>query len=286
MLIDFRVRPPFKSFLGSFLYRPRNPDAAPQNIPPLQIGLKPYRSFTEQSMSAFWEEFERAGIDLGVVMGRTAPPEFGSIPNEDVAELVATNPKKLIGFGSVGGTDIATSLAAIDRIVALGLRGVAMDNGYWAMHEDDPRLFPVYEKIQQAGLILSLTSSMFIGADMSYCMPVHLQRVARRFPDLPILVPHGGWPWTTEMCAVAFQCSNVYLVMDFYMHVPNMPGAEQYLRSANYFLSHRILYGSSYPVWSLEQSVEQFRALAFANDEIRQRCMGGNAARLLGLRQG
>ncbi|HSW16302.1 MAG TPA: amidohydrolase family protein [Ramlibacter sp.] len=283
MLIDFRVRPPFKSFLGSFLYRPRNPHAAPMNVPPLQMGLRPYRSFTEQSMTAFMEEFEQAGIDLGVVMGRTAPPAFGSVPNEDVAELVRSYPKQFVGFGSVGGPDIKASLAEIDRIVDFGLKGVAMDNGYWSMHEDDERLFPVYEKIQKAGLLLSLTSSMFIGDDMSYSMPVHIQRVAKRFPELPILVPHGAWPWTTEMCAVAFQCSNVHLLMDFYMHVPNMPGAQEYLRSANYFLSHRILYGSSYPVWSLGQSIEQFRALDFASEEIRARCLGGNAVRLLRL---
>ena len=85
------------------------------------------------------------------------------------------------------------------------------------------------------------------------------------------------------MCAVAFQCTNVYLVPDFYMHVPNMPGAEQYLRSANSFLSHRLLYASSYPVRPLRQSVRQFRELEFASDEIRERCLGANALRLLGL---
>lgn len=283
MIVDFRVRPPFKGFLGSFLYRARDPNPNPVTMSGLQLGIEPYRSFQEKSMTAFMEEFERAGISLGVLMGRQAPEPYGSVPNEEVAELVRLYPGKFVGFGSVGPADPAGSVREIERIVDLGLRGVAMDNGYWKLYDDDESIFPIYEAVEKAGLILSLTSSMFIGDDMTYSMPVHIQRVARKFPGLKITVPHGGWPWTTQMCAVAFQCPNVYLVPDFYMHLPNMPGAEQYLRSANSFLSHRLLYASSYPVRPLEQSVRQFRELEFASDEIRQRCLGANALRLLGL---
>lgn len=283
MKIDFRVRPPFKSFLDTYLYRPRNPNPDPVTLSGLQMGLEPCESFTRKSMSAFMAEMDEAGIDLAVIMGRKAPPSLGSIANEDVAELVATYPGRFIGFGGLGGTDIAAVLAEVDRIVALGLVGVAMDNGYWGLYDDDERLFPVYEKVRDRGLILSLTSSMFIGDDMSYCMPVHIQRVARKFPDLTITVPHGGWPWTTQMCAVAFQCPNVYLVPDFYMHLPGIPGATEYLRSANSFLSHRLLYASSYPIRPVGQSVRQFSELEFASEEIRQRCLGANAARLLKL---
>lgn len=283
MIVDFRVRPPFKGFLGSFLYRPRSPNPDPVTMSGLQLGIEPYRSFETKSMSAFLEEFDEAGIGLGVAMGRQAPPPYGSVPNEDVAELVRLHPRKFVGFGSVGSGDPAGAIREIGRIVDLGLRGVAMDNGYWSLYDDDESLYPVYEAVEKAGLVLSLTSSLFLGEDMTYAMPVHIQRVARRFPGLKITVPHGGWPWTTEMCAVAFQCANVYLVPDFYMHIPNMPGAEQYLRSANSFLSHRLLYASSYPVRPLGQSVRQFRELAFASDAIRTRCLGENALRLLGL---
>jgi predicted TIM-barrel fold metal-dependent hydrolase len=283
MIVDFRVRPPFKGFLGSFLYRPRNPNPDPVTASGLQLGIERYRSFEEKSMTAFMEEFDEAGIRLGVLMGRQAPAPYGSVPNEDVAELTRLYPRKLVGFGAVAGADPAAAIRELERITDFGLRGVAMDNPYWGLYDDDEALFPIYEAIEKAGLILSLTSSMYIGDDLTYCMPVHIQRVARKFPGLKITVPHGGWPWTTQMCAVAFQCTNVYLVPDFYMHIPNIPGAEQYLRSANSFLSHRLLYASSYPVRPLGQSVRQFRELDFASDEIRERCLGGNALRLLGL---
>lgn len=284
MKIDFRVRPPFKSFLDTYLYsRPRDPNPDPVTMSGLQIGLEPYESYEKQSMAAFMSEMAEAGVDLAVVMGRKAPSANESIANEDVAELISLYPGKFVGFGGLSGIDLREGMKEIDRIVALGLIGVAMDNGNWGIYDDDERLFPLYQRISDLGLILALTSSIYIGDDITYSMPVHIQRVAKRYPKLKITVPHGGWPWATQMCAVALQCPNVYLVPDFYMHLPDMPGADSYLAAANSFLSHRLLYASSYPIRPLGQSLRQFSDLEFRSDEVRQRCLGPNAARLLNL---
>jgi uncharacterized protein len=284
MLIDFRVRPPFKSFLESRLYRPR-PATDPRHTLPWLIGIEPCRSFSERSMTAFMEELDEAGVDVAVVMGRKAPPPHGSVPNAEVAELVSAYPRRFVGFGALGG-NVHAALAEVDEIVGLGLAGVAMDNGYWGIHDDDERLFPLYERLQKERLILSLTNSVIIGPDMSYCMPIHVERVALRFPALRIVVPHAAWPWTTQMCAAAFQCPNIFLVPDIYMHLPNIPGGSDYLLAANSFLGYRTIYASSYPIRPIGQSVTQFRSLAFDSEEIRARCLGGNAAWLLGMEAG
>jgi len=233
-------------------------------------------------MPAFIDELDEAGINLAVVMGRSAPMPFGNVSNADVAELVATFPERFIGFGSVGGNQAATR-DSVDEIVSLGLVGVALDNGYWNLHDDDPGLFALYARLEKEGLILSLTNSIVIAPDLSYCMPVHIERVAIRFPALRIVVPHGAWPWTTQMCAVAFKCPNVYVAPDIYMHLPNIPGSDHYLQAANSFLSYRLMYASSYPIRPLGQSVRQFEQLGFESDEIRARCKGANAAELLRL---
>lgn len=285
MIIDFRVRPPYKSFLASWIYRKRDPNPSPVTVSPLHMNLEPYRSFEERSMTAFMQEMDEAGIDKAVIMGRQSAPAYGSVPNEEVAELVKEYPDRFLGFGGVNGSDPAVAREEFRKVVDFGFKGVAMDNG-WSdppLYDDDERLFPIYEQCEKAGLILSLTSSIFVGPDLSYSMPAHIQRVAMAFPKLQIAVPHGGWPWTTQMCAVAFQSRNVNLVPDFYFHIPNTPGADEYLKAANYYLGHRLLYASSYPVRPLKQSVEQFKALAFEKDETRQLCLGKNAARLLGL---
>ena len=57
------------------------------------------------------------------------------------------------------------------------------------------------------------------------------------------------------------RCTNVYLMPDFYMHVPHMPGAQDYVDAANSYLSHRMLYSSCYPTRPLGQALEDFRRL-------------------------
>ena len=285
MIVDFRVRPPFKGFCDLHLYRPRPPNPDPVTVSGLRLDMPSYRSYEERSIEAFVEEMDEAEIDVGVVMGRQSPDPYGWIPNEDLAELVEAYPGRFVAFGGINGTKTEEALQEIDRCRAMGFKGVALDNGWCdpPLYDDDETLFPIYEKCMSDGLIVSITSSIFVGPDMMYCHPVHIQRVARRFNELKIVVPHAGWPWTTQMCGVAFQNPNVHLIPDFYGHIPNTPGAQEYVRSANYFLSYRLLFGSSYPVRPLKQSVEQFTALGFDSEEIRRRCLGENAARLLGL---
>ena len=285
MIIDFRVRPPFRGFTGTAIYNPRNPNPDPVAARALQMNLPYYRSFAERSIEAFIEEMDAAGIGMGVVMGRQSPPQYGSVPNEDIVELLKLYPKRFLAFGGIDGSDPVKARAEIEKCIGWGFKGVAFDNGWCdpPLYDDDAALMPLYERCAEAGLIVSFTSSIFVGPDLTYCDPVHIQRVARRFPNLRIVVAHAAWPYTTQICGVALQCANVYLVPDFYGYIPNTPGADDYVRAANYYLGHRLLFASSYPVRPLGQSVEQFKALAFDSDEIRWRCLGGNAARLLGL---
>lgn len=286
MLIDFRVRPPYKSFTELHIFRPRDPEPDPVTAKGFQLDLPPYRSRDELSMEAFIEEMDAAGIDVGVVMGRHAPPAAGSVPNDEVAELVELYPGRFVGFGSVDVTDVPRALTEIARCVDLGLRGIAFDNGYYPLYDDDESLLPVYERCEELGMIASITSSPFLGPDLSYCDPVHLQRVAARFPGLRIVVPHGGWPFVTQICGVAYRHTNVYLVPDLYLNLPRTPGSLEYVDAAHSFLSRRLLYASSYPVRPMGLSLDQFRALPFESEDLRSRCLGQNAADLLGLGTG
>ena len=283
MVIDFRVPPPYKGF-KTIPFVPPSSTPDPVTMFGLHVDMDPIPSWEQKSMRLFMVEMDAAGIDMAVTMARFAPG-WGNVPAEDVAELVKEYPGRFFGFGAVDGKDPLSAIREVENIAKLGLQGVAMDNPRSTppLYDDDERLLPIYRRCEELGLLLSLTSSIFIGPDVSYSMPVHVQRIARQFPKLTIIVPHGAWPWTVQMCAVAFQCTNVYLAPDFYMYLPNMPGADEYVKSTNYFLSHRLVYSSSYPVRPLKQSLEQFRKLHFASKQILQRCLHANAARLLKL---
>ena len=283
-IVDFRVRPPFRSFRTAF-----------------HPGREPEKS-DDELMEGFIGEMDEAGIALAVAMGRTvrlpharaAGVVGGNVSNDDVEALVAGYPGRFVGFGSVDVLDGEVALREVDRCAERGFAGVAFFNPAQTppLHDDDESLLPIYERCAARGLIVSITSSMMVGPDMSYSMPIHIQRVALAFPDLPIVVPHGAWPWTKEITGVVLQgllfgSSRVYLAPDFYLSQEGLPGRGDFVEMADdaggFGLDGRLLFASSYPALPLAESIATLEATRFQNPDARRRIFRDNAAGLLGL---
>jgi predicted TIM-barrel fold metal-dependent hydrolase len=284
MIIDFRVQPPFKSFLDIHFFRARPMGEDPIAGNPFGKGRWEIPSLDQRSIDLFVKEMDQVGIDLAVVMGQRTGERGGSVDNDDIAELVRRYPGRFVGFAGVDPIDPEAGEELQRSIQDLGCRGVAITPG-WSdppLYDDDAQVYPVYQACLDLNVPVVITSSHYIGADMTYSMPTHIQRVALDFPELTIIVGHGCWPWTTQACAMAMRCRNVYLMPEIYLHPPDMPGAEDYVRAANSFLSQRMLYSSCYPTLTLQQAMEQFSMLP-VRPQSRENMLGRNGARVLGL---
>jgi uncharacterized protein len=284
MIIDFRVQPPFKSFLDIHFFRPRPAVEDPVTGNSFAIGRDPTPSFDQRSIEVFLQEMDAAGIDAAVIVGQRTAARWGSVANDDIAELVRLYPGRFFGFAGVDPLERGYLDEIRRSVEELGCRGIAILPG-WSdppLYDDDERVFPIYEACSRLGVPVLITSSHYIGSDMSFSMPVHIQHAAQEFPQLTFIVGHGCWPWTTQACALAMRCTNVYLMPEFYMYLPHMPGAEAYISAANSFLSYRMLYSSCYPSRPLHQALAEFKQLPI-NPAARENLLWRNAARLLGL---
>ena len=284
MVIDFRVQPPFGSFLDIYFYRARPTVVDPVKVNAFSIGRKESGSYVERSVDLFVAEMDEAGIDVAVIMGQHAAGRFGSVRNDDIGELIRRFPGRFAGFAGIDPHEPGPEEEIRRSVDELGCSGIAILPG-WSdppARDDDDVVYPLYETAATLGIPVVITSSHVIGPDMSYSMPVHIQHVALDFPELTIIVGHACWPWTTEACALAMRCQNVYLMPEFYMHMPDMPGARDYVDAANGYLSHRMLYSSCYPTRPLGQALEDFRRLP-VRAESQENMLWHNGARLLGL---
>jgi len=284
VVIDFRIQPPYKSFLGIHFYRPRPRVQDPVKGNAFDMSRKPTPSFDLKTMASFVREMDEAGVEVAVIMGQQAAPRWGSVVNDDIAEIVREYPGRFLGFGGVDPIKEGAVHEVRRCLEDLGCRGIAILPG-WSeppLFDDDERVYPIYETCQKANAAVMITSSHWIGADMTYSMPTHIQKVASDFPELTIVVGHGCWPWTTQACAMAMRCTNVYLMPEFYMYIPDMPGASDYVQAANGYLSHRMLYSSCYPSRSLSQALEEFRQLPI-RPASQENMLWRNGARILGI---
>jgi uncharacterized protein len=282
MVIDFRVQPPHRSLTSLHFFRPRPEVEDPVHGNPFAHDRETPPSFEQRSMGLFLEEMDAAGIAHAVIVGQRAAPRWGNAENDDIAEVVGAHPGRFTGFGGVDpavGNPLGEARHCIEE---LGLLGISLVTGWSepSVHDDDFRLMPMYAWCAERGVPVVITSSHFIGPDMMHAHPVHIQRVALAFPDLPIIVGHAGWPWTAAAVSLAMRCTNVYLMPEFYMYLPSMPGARDYVDAANGFLRHRMLYSSCYPSNSLAKALSHFDALPLT-DGARECLLRRNAERLL-----
>ena len=287
MIIDFRIRPPLGSFKQLSIYTNR-----------WLKGLFDFHGGTpgsvqERSMTMLRAEMQRADVVKAVVWGRAVDDPKESTSNDDVAAIVEENRDVFAaGLGGIcvrGSSQeaIAASVAEVDRAIGvLKLRGVTLEPMFGIKpvgHANEERFYPIYERCQQLGGILGLTICRGSGdeQDLGHSDPVHVDRVARAFPKLRIVVSHAFWPWTHESCGLAFRRDNVYLLPD--MYGVGMPGHMAWVELVNTVAPEKVLFGSAYPIVGINELAAGYLSLPYKNDEVRKMVMYDNAARLLGL---
>ncbi len=281
LIVDFRFRPPFKGFLNLHVY------ARPADfIHPGLMGVPPAPSRVHKSLDLMFQEMDEAGISVGCLLGRRAIPPFSNVPNEDVVEFARMYPDRFVAMPCIEPTDRVKAMEELEFLLTQPeVKAIHLEPAWAAVPRkaDDPNLYPIYDRCARAGMPVVISSGGTIGPDFTWINPIYVQHVANDFPNLKIAIAHGGWPWVHQALAVAYACPNVYLSADMYLNVPNMPGNLEYVRSANFFLGDRLIFGTAYPARPMLHSVKSFMELPFASDEIREKVLGLNALRFFGM---
>lgn len=274
--IDFRLRPPYRTYLNSFMY----------DMPALQRShaardLGPVsEAACRQDTALLTQEMDEAGIALGVAPVRL--PQNGS--NNDALSLMQDFPGHFLGIPWIDPLNPDAACLEIKKYCVDGpCKGIIMEPGLCTTpvkwYVNNPDIFPVYEYCQRENIpvLLSFGGRM---AHPRYYAPELVYDVATSFPRLRLVLCHGGWPYVTAICKVAMDCPNVMLSPDTWA-MSFAPGAADYIVAANYTLQDQIVFGTSYPAIPLRKAVADYAARL--RPEVLDKVMYLNGARLFGL---
>ena len=101
----------------------------------------------------------------------------------------------------------------------------------------------------------------------------YIDQVAIDFPELAIVCGHIGYPWTTEMIAVADKHPNVYIDTSAYAAHRYPAELVEYLKGRG---RGKVLFGSNYPMMTPERALARLDDLGL-DGETRQLFLAGNA---------
>jgi len=296
-VIDFRCRPPMAAQKLLFDLKLGRLEHTNKFICPPAMATSPsmFKVGEKEGLDLLFKEMDEAGIDQIVVPGRNiANPPKAVLQKTDTDKINVTDQELIqlrhdfdnrsIGLHGINAEQpIEKAVAEIEVAVRdHNLAGAVLEIGYskapdgGPLSADNRILYPIYETIVKLDVLLMIQSGIYAGHDIGANNWPPLDRVMQDFPEMKLVLAHGGYPRVLDAIALAVKHQNFYLSPDIYCF---FPGGRLYVEAISQ-LPDQFLFGTAYPFGPLKLSVDM--ALEFPlSEEMMEKYMSGNAARLL-----
>lgn len=272
-VIDFHTHP----------FRPQ--DLAPPTVAFIRRISPAVREHGERLADPLYaaERLAEQGVERAVMLAEHCPRTSGNVRTETVIELCRRSDGFFLPFASIDPVTDTDPVDLLRRYLDLGpIRGLKLYPSYQFFYPNDAIAYPLYELCQARGLpvLFHIGSSVIPGTRMKYCDPIHLDDLAVDFPDLVVVMAHGGRGYWYDACAfLAAHHRNFYI--DVTGLVPN--------RLLDHFptlgrIASKVVFGSDWPAMprSVAANVETIRGLGLSASALED-ILYRTAARLLRL---
>jgi predicted TIM-barrel fold metal-dependent hydrolase len=229
-----------------------------------------------KSPSALLRRLDADGIDRAVLVNYPSPDQmgFGHGSNDYVAGYCAQAPDRLIAMGGVHPRFAEDAGAEVRRAVAMGVRALKVHPPHMgfaanAYLDGLDGLRAIYEEAQRlrVPVMIHTGTSTFPGARSRLGEPMTVDDVAVDFPDLRIILAHGGRPlWMEQAFFLVRRFPNVFMDVS---SIPPKAVLRYFPRLAE--VAGKVLYGSDWPspgVRSMADNARDFQALALPADAL------------------
>ncbi|MFC1697282.1 amidohydrolase family protein [Nanoarchaeota archaeon] len=237
---------------------------------------------------------EKYNVEKAVVLASYFPHhkyKKNGMTNDDLLKRVSGK-DRLIPFGSLNMEEFSKGGYDLERmIVDKEIYGVKLYPGYQHFYPDDLKEFGMFYQLcehQNVPVLLHSGSSNGKGSLLKYSMPILLDEVALEFPKLKIVIAHMGNPFFDQTKELVHRHDNVYTDLSglFFSGRKSIEKQIEYYRPKLLdFIDYvnavdKILYGSDFPVETMEDSIAIVKSLGLTKKE-EEKVFYKNAERLL-----
>lgn len=220
-----------------------------------------------------------------VITGRDCRTTYGSPANNNsVLEFCQAYPDFFYGFWGIDPHRGMDSVREVEKVVKeYGMRGIATDPYLAHIKPSEARYYPIYAKCCELNVPVFVTTApppAVQGALIEYTDPRDIDKVARDFPELVIIMSHGGYPFVEEAIFTCQRNPNVYMDLSEYELAPM---AGHYLESLTKgILADKIIFASAHPFIEQVDAIKNYMEMGLS-EETLAKVLYKNAARILGL---
>jgi hypothetical protein len=220
----------------------------------------------QTALAELFANEDAAGIEYAVVMPSPTPA-----PSNRALFETAGGERRAILCCQVNPNDGRAALAEIRQSATeWGMRVLKIMPAIYQVHLSSELASQLVTLARELGLVVNIHS----GSEISH--PLAIGLLARRFPDVTVLMDHMGYrEWVGDAIEVARDCPNVYLGTTIAAVEPSV--VERAVRAVG---PERVVYGSNWPNVYSDLAAESLRRAKFGK-EAEELIFGGNLARLL-----
>ncbi len=214
---------------------------------------------------------ENSDIDISVILGNDqadagykqpwVDSSIMAVPvncsDEEIAFYCSQYPDKLIGFTSIHPDRYQPHKKVERAVKEFGVKGLKI-YPHSGFYPNDPRLNRVYQKCIDYDIPVMIHTGIkaLSWQSLKYNNPLYVDDIATNFPDLKIVMCHGGYPWVEEFIVVAYSNSNIWVdltAIDIFEKVYKVERlTENTIKRLNDLIgSEKLIWGSEGPYMSL-----------------------------------
>lgn len=227
------------------------------------------------SLAQLLEEMESAGVERGVLCAG-----YGAVDDIPwVNRAIESYPKKFVGSIVI---DPRNGMDGVRQVQSL-----VVDHGYKLVRflafdtqipYDHAACFPIYAKCVELGIPIGVNVGI-PGPKLPGRVqdPISLDSVCHFFPDLKVVMSHGGEPWAALCVKLMLKWDNLFYMTSAFApkYIPS-----EIIKYMNSRGNGKILWASDYPLLTLERCTSEIHEMEFKSQGHYENFVNDVSARL------
>jgi len=195
----------------------------------------------------FDEYMAAEGVDVAILFCEYSPKSTGIQPVEDLIPLLEHNPARFRLMANLNPHLHYPLVEELKRQIGFGAVGLKLHPVHGGFPPNDRMLYPAYAfcEANDFPVVFHCGTSVFPGSTNRYADPALVEDVARDFPDLDVVLAHGGRGWWYDAAAfIALMRPNVWI------EVSGLPPKKlpDYYKNFDFArLARKMIFGTDWP---------------------------------------
>ncbi|MDP9475877.1 MAG: amidohydrolase family protein [Actinomycetota bacterium] len=162
----------------------------------------------------FDEYMAGEGVDVAILFCEYSPKSTGIQPVEDLVPILSHNPERFRLMANLNPHLHYPLVEELKHQISLGAVGLKLHPVHGGFPPNDRMLYSAYAfcEANDFSVVFHCGTSVFPGSTNRYADPALIEDVARDFPDLTVVLAHGGRGWWYDAAAfIALMRPNVWI---------------------------------------------------------------------------